>query len=113
MMIKRAVHRLLQSRGYQLIRYAPEMPVPDRLPPDFDPQTAATVAAVAQHTMTSPERVFALCEAVRYVVRNEIPGAVVECGVWRGGSMMAVARTLIETDAADRELYLFDTFQGM
>ena len=112
-MIKRAVHRFLQSRGYQLVPYAPEMKVPDELPPDFDPQTAATVAAVAPYTMTSPERIFALCEAVRYVVRNRIPGCVVECGVWRGGSMMAVARTLQELGETDRDLYLFDTFEGM
>jgi hypothetical protein len=43
----------------------------------------------------------------------EIPGAIVERGVWRGGSVLAVARTLLELGATDRELYLFDTFEGM
>jgi O-methyltransferase len=33
--------------------------------------------------------------------------------VWKGGSMMAAALTLLRLDAADRDLYLFDTFQGM
>jgi len=42
-----------------------------------------------------------------------VPGDVVECGVWRGGSMMAVAKTLVDLQAADRDLYLFDTFTGM
>jgi O-methyltransferase len=37
----------------------------------------------------------------------------VECGVWRGGSMMAAARTLQALGATDRDLYLFDTFEGM
>src|SRR5262249_33819776 len=36
-----------------------------------------------------------------------------ECGVWRGGSMMAVARTLLEANAPNRDLYLFDTYEGM
>jgi hypothetical protein len=63
--------------------------------------------------MTTPKRIAALCDAVEYVVRDTVPGAVVECGVWRGGSMMAAALTLLRLDAADRDLYLFDTFEGM
>src|SRR5690606_20989501 len=32
---------------------------------------------------------------------------------WKGGSMMAVARTLMDCGDARRQLYLFDTFEGM
>jgi hypothetical protein len=42
-----------------------------------------------------------------------VPGAIVECGVWKGGSMMAAALTLLRLGVSDRDLYLFDTFQGM
>ncbi len=72
-----------------------------------------TVQFVQPYTMTSPERIRALCSAVRYIEQTEIEGAVVECGVWRGGSMMAVARTLMNSGGPARELYLFDTFEGM
>lgn len=63
--------------------------------------------------MTSKERVVSLIRAVQYIERYRIPGAIVECGVWRGGSMMAVAKTLLNIGARDRDLYLFDTFSGM
>ncbi len=63
--------------------------------------------------MTSPERVYALCDAVRYIVEGDVRGALVECGVWRGGSAMAMALTLLEHGVRDRELHLFDTFEGM
>ncbi|HEY5627302.1 MAG TPA: TylF/MycF/NovP-related O-methyltransferase [Nitrospira sp.] len=63
--------------------------------------------------MTSPERIRALCSAVRYIEVAGIEGAIVECGVWRGGSMMAVARTLMNRGTTNRDLYLFDTFEGM
>lgn len=63
--------------------------------------------------MTSPERIMALCDAVRYIARRRIEGAIVECGVWRGGSMMAAALTLISERDTTRELYLYDTFAGM
>jgi hypothetical protein len=72
-----------------------------------------TVKFVQDYTMTSPERIAALCDAVRYVAANGIKGSIVECGVWRGGSMMAVARTLLEVDDTSRELYLYDTYAGM
>jgi hypothetical protein len=38
---------------------------------------------------------------------------MVETGVWRGGSMMAVALTLLEAGDTTRPLYLYDTFAGM
>ncbi|MFW6116817.1 MAG: TylF/MycF/NovP-related O-methyltransferase, partial [bacterium] len=59
------------------------------------------------------ERVNALIEAVRYIVDNEIRGALVECGVWKGGSVMAIALALKELGDEGRELYLYDTFSGM
>ena len=63
--------------------------------------------------MTSTEALAALCKAVEHLVRCEIEGSIVECGVWRGGSMMAVAHTLLGLGVDDRDLYLFDTFEGM
>lgn len=83
------------------------------LPPDFDASAAETYGRVRPFTMTSPERVYSLCNAIEYVVRNGIPGDIVECGVWRGGSMMAVALTLQRLGDAQRDLYLFDTYEGM
>jgi hypothetical protein len=62
--------------------------------------------------MTSIERVYALYEAVRYVITARIPGDIVECGVWRGGSSMMAAMTLDELGAR-RPLWLYDTFEGM
>lgn len=64
-------------------------------------------------TMTSPERAFALHGAVDYLVRNSVPGDFVETGVWRGGSSMIAALTLLANDVRDRDLWLYDTYEGM
>jgi hypothetical protein len=56
---------------------------------------------------------FALKTALEYVVTNKIEGAIVECGVWRGGSMMLAAKVLSKLGEKRRELFLFDTFEGM
>ncbi len=68
---------------------------------------------VEPYTMTSVERVVTLVRAVKYVIGNGIEGDFVECGVWRGGSMMAVAHVLKGMGETGRRLFLFDTFTGM
>lgn len=68
---------------------------------------------VAGHTLTSEERIAALVEATRYVCRAEVPGAFVECGVWRGGSAMVMAATLLDAGVDDRDIFLYDTFTHM
>src|SRR6266550_48538 len=102
--VKQAASRWMARTGY-VVRPA--------LPARLDEQLTATVKASIPYSLTSAERLVAMCEAVRYVTRYEIPGAIVECGVWAGGSMMAAARTLLDAGVTSRDLWLFDTFAGM
>jgi O-methyltransferase len=80
---------------------------------DFSAQDKEIVTRIAKFTMTSVERQIALIDALRYIVRRGISGSFVECGVWRGGSSMAAALTLAQEGDTDRNLYLYDTFEGM
>lgn len=79
-------------------------------PPDFDEEAKELYRFVRPYTLTSTERVLALRNAVRYIAGAGIDGDICECGVWRGGSMMVVARTLVELGDLKRGLYMFDTF---
>ncbi|WP_037578009.1 TylF/MycF/NovP-related O-methyltransferase [Phaeacidiphilus oryzae] len=92
---------------------APKPAPPLKLPEDYDEEAKEVIRAVKPFTMTSPERLNAFILATRHVVKHGIPGDIVECGVWRGGSMQACARTLLSLGVTDRDLYLFDTFEGM
>jgi O-methyltransferase len=102
----KSVRRFVRRFGVDVVRY-------HALPVDLTPAERALVGFVRPFTMTSPERVAALANAVRWVVDTKTAGGFVECGVWRGGSMMAIAKTLLDCGVDDRELYLFDTFTGM
>ncbi|MDT0492159.1 TylF/MycF/NovP-related O-methyltransferase [Streptomyces griseus] len=82
-------------------------------PEDYDDEAREIIRAVKPYTMTSPERLNAFILATRYIARHNIPGDIVECGVWRGGSMQACARTLLSVGETERELHLFDTYEGM
>lgn len=63
------------------------------------------------HTLSPVPLGFALWDACRYVSAAKVPGAIVECGVWRGGSMMLAAAALRRFGADDRPLYLYDTYE--
>lgn len=64
-------------------------------------------------TMTGQDRLLSLIDAVNYVVQRGVPGDFVECGVWRGGSVMAMLLRMQQLGANDRDIYLYDTFEGM
>jgi O-methyltransferase len=66
-----------------------------------------------QRSMTSLERLQTLVDSVRYVVDKDLPGALMECGVWLGGSVLTMVLTLQDMGVTDRDVYLFDTFEGM
>jgi hypothetical protein len=136
MVWRNAVNGVLQQlTGYQLRRVpvpgqrprqaarpapAAQIPAPKpkpnpgiKFPADYDDGAKDIIRAVKPYSMTSPERLNAFILATRHIVKHNIPGSIVECGVWRGGSMQACAKTLLAEGVEDRELYLFDTFEGM
>lgn len=57
-------------------------------------------------------KAFALYEAVGYVVENGVPGALVECGVWKGASSALAASALVAAGRTDRDVFLFDPFDA-
>src|SRR5690606_10532943 len=77
------------------------------------PRDAAIVERATPYTMTGEQRLLALVDAVRYCVRAGVPGAFAECGVWRGGSVLAMILTLQDLGVDDRDIHLYDTFEGM
>lgn len=101
-MITRLIKVLARRMGYELI---PTMAL--------TPDESRVIDIVAPFTMTSKQRLLGVIDAVRYVCRAGIAGDIIECGVWKGGSMMAAAATLIAEGDTSRNLFLFDTFEGM
>ncbi len=84
-----------------------------RGPLDVDAETMEIVTLSDEYSMTSRPKRFALVAAVRHIAQTGIPGDIVECGVWRGGSIHMIARTFQAEGVTDRDIHLFDTFEGM
>ena len=79
---------------------------------DLEPEFLPLMESVRPYTMTSVERMYLLYKCAEYVAKARVPGDILECGVWRGGSMMLVARTLLQAGDRGRTLHLFDTYEG-
>ena len=62
---------------------------------------------------SGPGRMVGLIDAVKYILDNRIPGSLVECGVWRGGSVMIALYVMKEMGDTSRDVFLYDTFEGM
>jgi O-methyltransferase len=90
--IKDAIKNAIRRAGYELCRIphaAPIAPQASQFLPDEPEWIREIFGFVQPFTMTSPERIATLCHAVEYLDRNEIEGDIVECGVWRGGSVIS------------------------
>lgn len=113
--------RLLASLGYFRLRTwvaSRGASVPDAhlyrplySPWEGAPDFTEHYQAVREHTLVSPDRCYVLWRTLRQALR--LPGAVVECGVFRGGTALLEARTLAAAAETGRELHLFDSFEGM
>jgi hypothetical protein len=98
----------IRACGLDVIKYPPVQP----LPPDLDEWERKVLFAARPRTLTTYDRLAASIQAVKHVEKHGVSGAVVECGVWRGGNMMAMAMALQKL-GGERDLFLYDTFEGM
>jgi O-methyltransferase len=60
------------------------------------------------YTMLEVRRGRTLMALGREIEHDRVPGAIVDCGVWNGGSSM-----LMSSGAPTREVWMFDSFEGM
>ena len=110
--MKALVKKVLCSIGYDIVRHQEEAEIPLYLR-DFDETDWELIEFVRPYTRTGPERIIALKKAVEYIISNQISGDIVECGVWRGGNVMAIAKLLIKANELHRNIWLYDTYEGM
>jgi O-methyltransferase len=114
------IQPLFRIAGYEL-RPVTSPPALEALKPFWQRSLKETYADVTEQeweiyfkvrefTLLSLERIVANIRAIDYVLRRDIPGDIVECGIWRGGSTMAMALAALKRP---RNLWMYDTFSGM
>jgi O-methyltransferase len=106
-MLKKMAQDFLHSFGYEIRRY----------PVSFDAAMETDFRTYAKKLnglhAQSLERLYSLYKAVLHIETHNIPGAIVECGVYKGASPMMAAYVLNGLKSFERKIYLYDTFEGM
>ncbi|MFY9310422.1 MAG: TylF/MycF/NovP-related O-methyltransferase [Bacteroidia bacterium] len=111
--MKQIIKKIAGDLGYHIAK-KDTLLVKDGMPIDIMDQDFSRLYRQCQpYTFTSVEPMYSLYQSVKYVLDNNIPGDFVECGVWKGGSAMLIAKILAEVKVTDRKIYLYDTFEGM
>lgn len=65
------------------------------------------------HSMIGQMRMGNLRAAVEHVLKNRIPGDLIETGVWRGGACILMRAVLKAYDVTDRIVWVADSFEGL
>ena len=65
------------------------------------------------HTMIGSQRMRNLRTLTEYVIINNIPGDLIEAGVWRGGACIYMRAILKAFGVTDRVVWCADSFEGL
>ena len=65
------------------------------------------------HTMIGRRRLDNLQHCIETVLREEIPGDLIETGIWRGGATIFMRGVLAAYEVADRVVWAADSFHGV
>ncbi len=74
-----------------------------------DRQKLQAVQLVQPYTMVGFERLMNAYDTVKRAEEKRLPGALVECGVFKGGS----AAVMTMAGSPQRTIWLFDSFEGL
>ena len=73
----------------------------------------SAIQSVEKYTMLPRERLISLYDQVVFCERQGIEGALVECGVWKGGAVALMAKASKLHSKKSRHIHLFDSFLGI
>lgn len=82
-------------------------------PPEISSVEKKIIKQSEEYSMTGRLRMWTLIQSIKHVVKNNIEGDIVECGVWRGGNLILSQEILINLKDKKKKIYGFDTFEGM
>jgi len=85
---------------------------PPDLPDVDDALFRALHARASPFSLLTPEKFYNLYTAIHYVCDRQVPGDIIECGVWKGGAVLMAADVLAHRGMLNYEIFLYDTFAG-
>jgi O-methyltransferase len=102
--LRQWIVRQLHRRGLLLVRQKP-----------FDPESRAVGRdwPCFGYSMVGLARMDNLHACIATVLREQIPGDLIETGVWRGGCAILMKAVLARHGVTDRTVWVADSFEGL
>lgn len=100
------IQRLLASQGFVLARSMSIGPHSFAQSPPWPPIPTAD-------TMIGPRGLQNIRECVEDVLQQDVPGDLIEAGVWRGGATLFMRALLAAHGDSQRTVWLADSFRGL
>ncbi|MCB0935905.1 MAG: TylF/MycF family methyltransferase [Mycobacterium sp.] len=95
---------MLKTRNFMLVR---------KVPFDKEARDAGRDWPADAETMIGMQRLTSLQHCVETVLQEDVPGDLVECGVWRGGASILMRAVLAAYGDEKRNVWLCDSFEGV
>lgn len=102
--IKRRISELLSKCGLKVL---PTKPFNEAL------RAEGRDWPVTAHSMIGRKRLDNLQTCVEDIIEQQVPGDLIEAGVWRGGASIFMRAVLKAYDILDRRVWLADSFEGL
>ena len=101
--MKRILRRAASALGYEIRRHSNSLFANQK-------DVEAALRTVRPYTMLPRERLVSLYDQVAFCDQNNVDGALVECGVWKGGAVGLMALATRGPRSSRRDIHLFDSF---
>ena len=113
--LKKVAKTVLRKLGYEIRRvHRREDLLPNNGIESLSYKIPVTLRdTIDGYTMLSRGRLQSLANAAYHVMKKEVRGDIVQCGVWRGGSAALIAHVIQSSGGPLRNLHLLDSFEGI
>lgn len=102
--LRLSFYRMLARRGYRIVK---------TLPFDGEKRRDGTDWPMFGYSMVGSKRLDNLETCVRTILAENVPGDLLETGVWRGGACILMKAVLNRFHDQSRCVWLADSFQGL
>jgi hypothetical protein len=111
-LLKRTLTGLIYEDPSDLYPVAPGAS-PRRVAHDRQARIEGTDWPALAHTMIGLSRLDNIQACIESVLRDDVPGDLIETGVWRGGAVIFMRGVLKSYGVTDRRVWAADSFEGL
>jgi len=110
--MKNLLKKIIKLFGYEIISNNDWLRKNENYIAEISTKESAILNDIKDYTMTSVPSQWSLIQSINHVIRNNVEGSFVECGIFRGGNIILMSK-LLEEHKVEKNIFAYDTFQGM